>query len=138
VRLLLDNNILVSGLISTTGAPSRVADAWRDQRFELITSREQLLRLGEVLARPKIRKLVQEHLAAKLIADLEAAAILVEPDRTVVATSDSEDNLILGAALAGRVDMVVSGDKKHLLSLGHFKGIRIVTAAEALQQLEAG
>jgi putative PIN family toxin of toxin-antitoxin system len=135
VRLLLDNNILVSGLLSPAGPPGQLADAWRDERFELISSTEQIQRLADVLARPKIRNLVGSDLAEKLIADIEAASILVEPRRDVDAATDPEDNLILGTALAGKVDLIVTGDKRHLLSLKQVEGISIVTAAEALKAL---
>ena len=50
---------------------------------------------------------------------------------------DPDDNLILAAAIAGRADLIVSGDKKHMLSLGQVEGIPIVTPAEALHRLYA-
>jgi hypothetical protein len=135
MRLLLDNNILVSSLISPGGPPALLADAWRDERFELVTSAEQLARLTLVLARPKIQKLIGAELAHQLIVDLEAGAMLVEPRRDVTACGDSEDNLILGTAIAGQADFVVTGDKKHLLPLKEYEGIRIATAVEALAEL---
>jgi putative PIN family toxin of toxin-antitoxin system len=135
VRLLLDNNILVSSLLSPAGSPARLADAWRDERFELVTSKEQLLRLQDVLARPKIRNQIGVELAEKLIADIEAAAIVVEPRRDIDATDDPEDNLILGTALAGKAELVVTGDKRHLLPLMRIEGVAIVTAVEALRLL---
>jgi predicted nucleic acid-binding protein len=35
---------------------------------------------------------------------------------------------------AAQADLVVSGDQRHLLALGSFKGIPIVTAAEAVRK----
>jgi putative PIN family toxin of toxin-antitoxin system len=132
VRLLLDNNILVSSLLSPSGPPARLADAWRDERFELVTSAGQLQTLADVLGRPKIRNLIGVDLAEKLLADIEAASILVSPRVGVTASTDPEDNLILGTAVAGSADLLVTGDKRHLLPLKQFEGVAILTAVEAL------
>ena len=48
---------------------------------------------------------------------------------------DPGDNPILAAAIAGAADLIVSGDKKHMLALGEIEGIPIVTAREALERL---
>ena len=48
---------------------------------------------------------------------------------------DPKDNPILAAAIAGKADLIVSGDKKHVLALGEVGGIPVVTAREALKRL---
>jgi predicted nucleic acid-binding protein len=50
---------------------------------------------------------------------------------------DLADNLILATAIAGRVDMLVSGDHQHVLPLGVVEGIPIVTPREALERIPA-
>ena len=50
---------------------------------------------------------------------------------------DPDDDHGLAAALAGAVDMMVSGDKRDLLPVSSYRGIRIVTAREAVERLEA-
>lgn len=51
----------------------------------------------------------------------------------VDASPDPDDNPILATAIAGRADLIVSGDKKHMLALGHISDIPIVTAVAALE-----
>ena len=51
--------------------------------------------------------------------------------------SDPDDDQLLAAALAGVADIIASGDKRHLLPLGHYQGIPIVTAREEAGRLEA-
>ena len=46
---------------------------------------------------------------------------------------DPNDNQILAAAIDGKVDLIVSGDRKHMLALGEVRGIPVVTAREAVE-----
>jgi len=50
-------------------------------------------------------------------------------------SSDPKDNPILAAAIAGKADLIVSDDKRHMLALGHVEGIPMVTARDALDRL---
>ena len=55
-----------------------------------------------------------------------------------VIVNDADDDHVLAAALAGSADRVASGDKKHVLPLGSYEGIPIVTAREAVDRLGLG
>ena len=81
---------------------------------------------------------IRREEAEDLIRNLEAVGEVVSTDLPNVNDSpDPTDNLILGTAIAGHADMIVSGDKRHMLSLGQVDGIPIVTAADASDQLPA-
>jgi predicted nucleic acid-binding protein len=43
--------------------------------------------------------------------------------------------MVLECALAAEADYIVSGDKKHLLVLREFRGIRIVSPSDFLRRL---
>ena len=73
--------------------------------------------------------------AQDLIRNLEAVGEVVTDLPDVNASPDPDDNPILAAAIAGRADLIVSGDKKHMLALGRVQGIPIVTAAVAVDRL---
>ncbi len=66
---------------------------------------------------------------------LIAALITKGTPPDVDLSPDPKDNPILAAAIAGKADLIVSGDKKHMLALGEVKGIPIVTARDALDRL---
>ena len=68
---------------------------------------------------------------------MEVAAIVVPSIGQVDVSADPDDNMILASAIAGRADLIVSGDKPGMLNLGEVEGIRIVTPREALSLLEA-
>ena len=45
------------------------------------------------------------------------------------------DAKVLACAFAGKADVIVTGDKKHLLPLKRYRGIPIVSPAEFLEQI---
>ncbi len=54
---------------------------------------------------------------------------------TITLSTDPEDNIILGTAVAGKADLLVSGDKKHLLPLGKIEEISILSPREAIENI---
>ena len=49
---------------------------------------------------------------------------------------DRADNKFLAAAVEGKADYLVSADKKHLLSLGEYEGIHMLTARQFISKLD--
>ena len=131
MRIVLDTNVLVSALISGDGPPGRVLAAIRNQRLTLITSEVQLDELRTVLSRERLRPYVRPEEAQDLIRNLEAIGEVIADLPNVNLSSDPDDNVILAAAIAGQADLVVSGDKRHMLILEQVDDIPIVTAAVA-------
>lgn len=73
------------------------------------------------------------EVASSIIQEIESISDLVVASRSIdVVQADPYDNMILERALAGKVDYIVSGDS-HLLDLGEFEGIRIITPAQMLE-----
>ena len=70
---------------------------------------------------------------AEAIESVHKLTARVYPQLTVSACRDPDDNRILEAAVAGQADFIVSGDAD-LLSMGGFRGIRIVSVADFLAQ----
>jgi uncharacterized protein len=74
----------------------------------------------------------------EVLADYAAALELVEMTSVPrVVGGDSDDDQVIATAVAARADLIVSGDRKHLLPLGSHQGIDIVDAAEALRRITA-
>ena len=139
VRIVLDTNILVSALIHGDGPPGRVLAAVKHGGVTLVTSAAQLRELRAVLRRERLSPYIRREEADDLIRNLEAVGEVVTTDLPHVNDSpDPADNLILGTAIAGRADMIISGDKKHMLCLGQVNAIPIVTAADAANRLHGG
>lgn len=107
-------------------------------RIELVTSKAQIAELSEVLARPCLRKFVDISHATTLVENIDTFAFIMDSPPDVDLSPDPKDNPILALAIAGHADLIVSGDKRHMLALGEAEGIPIVTAREALLRLRKG
>ena len=133
MKVVFDTNVVASATF-WRGAPFDWLTAWAQRGFEVVVSPELLAEYHET-----IEELRREYPARPNVAWAEAltdAATLVFPlERASRATPDPGDEMILECALAGEVDVIVSGDKKHLLALRRFRGIPILSPADFLRSL---
>lgn len=138
MRIVIDTNLLVSGLISA-GLPRQLLNAAKAGVFELCTSEVLLAELLDVMGRQKFaQRLAQAGLTPKgIVDDLRALAVVVSPLAVPrVVPTDPDDDHVLAAALTGAADLIASGDKRDLLPLGSYQGIPIITARQAWQRVE--
>lgn len=139
LRAVLDANVFASALIRPQGPPGQIVmRLLEDQVFVLIVSAPILEELRRCLSYPRVRKYVTatEEELDLWVAVLGLVADMVEGARSVSAVvADPDDNKYLAAALEGRADVVVSGDR-HLLDLGEYEGVRMVTPRVFLTMLK--
>lgn len=127
MRLVLDTNTLISA-IGWTGPPRQILIALLERRHALITTPDLLRELSRVLRYPRLQPLAAHPALPAVLAWLHRPEHVVIPEERVRAIpADPADDQVLEAALAGRADAVVSGDR-HLLALRSFRGIPILTA----------
>ena len=138
MRLVLDTNVVMSALL-WRGAPYRLLKAIAQQpRVQLCSSSALLEELADVLNRPSAAKRLAliGRTAREVLADSVEVIELVEPvsvPRVVV--GDADDHQVIAVVVAAQADLIVSGDRKHLLPLRSHQGIEIIDAAEALRRL---
>ena len=72
-----------------------------------------------------------EELLVDLAAELVPAP--ATPPRAV--TGDPDDDLILACAVRAGVDVLVSGDRRHLLPVGEHLGVRVITPQTLLAEM---
>ena len=113
MKVVLDTNVLLSGLMFPEGTPGRIVAAWVEARFEVALSLDQLAEIGRVLEYPKIhRKLLwDEKRIESFIKQLYIRAEVVELGPvSVTVPRDAGDARILATLAAARADVLVTGD----------------------------
>lgn len=136
MRVILDTNVLLSGLISPAGIPATLIDAWLDDRFTLISHVLQLDELRDVSRRDKIRMLIRPSEAGRLINQIAAIAEMPERIPAIQRSRDPRDDFLLGLCEVGKADWLVTGDKADLLALGRHGVTRIVTTSAFAAELQ--
>ena len=134
MRVVLDTNIIVSRYLTLHGRVARIVDLWEQGALDLLTSEVILREYVRVLNYPRLRPV--HRLADAQLVEIEESfrefTQLVEPVETpAVVEDDPDDDHFLACADSGGADCLVTGDP-HLLKLGSYKGISILSPADFL------
>jgi putative PIN family toxin of toxin-antitoxin system len=111
LRVVLDTNVLVSGLAYPGSVPGRIVSVWRQGGLDVVLSRYILDEMSRVLPR-----LTRVGLSLGEIRDLVDSfmflADIVEPDGGRDENlRDPADQQVLGTLLASKADYLITGDK---------------------------
>ena len=138
LRVVLDTNVFVSGLLSKTGLPAKILDAWQAGQYLLIASPPIVAEIKRVLQAPRIREkyFITDGDIEQLIILLEKEALIVPgyTDVNDAIPDDPSDEMFLACAVDAAADFIVSGDR-HLLEISEYKGISIITVNEFEEKL---
>jgi len=137
IRAVVDTNVLISGLLTGRGYPAQVIEALLQNEFKAVVSNTLLHELREVSARPRFSGYPSfqrrvDTLINYLHLEGEAYQGLVQEN---VVAEDPDDDFVLACATEGKADYIVTGDH-HLLQLGQFRGVQIITPREFFTLLE--
>ena len=138
LKVVLDTNIFVSALINPHGKPAQILDYVFENRIRLFISPPIVEELERVLSYPKLANrhgLEGEDLKEFVSYLLSITALVKEEPLIEAILDDPSDNKYLSCALNAKADFIISGDA-HLLNLGEYEGIRIITPAQLLEILE--
>lgn len=132
LRVVLDTNVLLSGLAYPGSLPGRIVAAWRHGSVNVVLSTFILDELRRVLPRLFARHGLSGREIDDLVDILSIQAELVEPEPIAdEALRDDNDLPVLGTLLAGmrmgNLDYLITGDKDLLALAGTYP---IVTPAE--------
>jgi putative PIN family toxin of toxin-antitoxin system len=137
-RLVVDTNIIVSGLITSGTPPAKILDGIHNKRITLLISDEVISEYLRVLEYPHIRKYKKitdetiSRLTALFINETERVEIL----NPITASPDPDDDKFLSLAVEGQADFIITGDKADRLSLKEISGIKIITARNAVEKFK--
>jgi len=134
LRVVCDTNVLVSAFIAA-GPPSRILEEVIADRLELVLARPVMVELERILTEKLGFKMDRWVKVEELLVDL-ASEVVPEPGATAEAiTGDPDDDVILACAVTAGVDVVVSGDRCHLLPVGEHRGVWVITPQALLAEL---
>lgn len=111
IRIVLDTNVLVSGLLSDRAAPGQIVDLVTAGEIELACDSRILAEYREVLARPELR--INQTKAEDVLQYVEHRAVPVTPDSWPEALPDPDDEPFLAVAKASLALCLVTGNLKH-------------------------
>jgi putative PIN family toxin of toxin-antitoxin system len=126
LRVVLDTNVLVSGLAYPASIPGRIVSAWKQGALGVVLSRYILDEMTRVL--PRLSRVALSEDEIRDLAD--SFLFLVEVVEPVAvsgeALRDKSDEAVLGTLLAAQADYLITGDKDLLALAGRYP---IVTPA---------
>ena len=127
LRVVLDTNIFVSGLLFG-GKPRALINLARAKKIQAVSSLPLLAELAYVLH----NKFDFDEKKIKLyLSKLEKILDIVYPEKKIKVLRDEPDNRVLEAAVTGKCNYIITGDRE-LLNLKKFRRVRILTTTEFL------
>ncbi len=140
MRLVLDTDVLVAGLISPGGASRRILELAFEGRLTLLSSVALFFEYEAVALRPDI--LAFAALSTKeMTAFLSDLASIIQPVEIHFlwrpTLSDPSDEMVLEAAVNGQANFLATFNMKDFArARGRFHGLRIMPPRDVLPQIE--
>ena len=121
MKIVLDSNVIIAAF-AARGLCNALFESCLGNH-DIILCEEILSEIAKNLKR-KIR--LPDDVIHQILLLLKSHATLVIPQKVdIKACRDKKDLMVLGSAIAGNVQYVITGDKD-LLSVGKFKEVKIV------------
>ncbi|OGR25161.1 MAG: putative toxin-antitoxin system toxin component, PIN family [Desulfobacca sp. RBG_16_60_12] len=128
LKVVLDTNVIVSGLNFPTSNPAKIL---------LLVASGEIANLTSIHILNETKRILVDKFCWKGN-EVEAAEVWlktfsksVNPKGRITVIDDESDNRILECAIEGQADFIISGDH-HLTDLENYQGIKIVNPATFL------
>lgn len=133
MTVVFDTNIVISASF-WRGKPFDCLSAWARGEFVAAVSPQLLSEYFETLEE-MLHRYPGKPFVPWAQTLTESADLIFPAERAPGATDDPDDEMVLECARAAGADFLVSGDKRHLLKLRTFRGVKIVTCDHFLSHL---
>lgn len=131
MRVVLDANIYISALLVGRGC-EEILTLGRTGVIQVLATPEIIDEVASVLRR-KFRW-SPEDIRQFLDEARDLCRMIPFDPAKIDFPADPADAKMLACAVAGKADVIVTGDKKHLLPLKRYRGVPIVSPSEFLEQ----
>jgi putative PIN family toxin of toxin-antitoxin system len=128
VRIVLDTNVLVSGLLSPGGPPGRILDLAATRAVVVLYDDRVMAEYREVLTRPHFSFGVGR--AAALLEFVQLEGELVPSPPLAITLPDPDDLPFLEVAAAGFADALVTGNRRHFAPITGTHDVRVLSPME--------
>jgi len=133
LKVVIDTNVFISGL-NFIKNESEILYLFKKGDIDVYISLFILAEIERIL-REKFNW--KENKIRKVLNIIKEKAFLVTPKIKIsVIKEKDDDNRILECAVEAKTDFIISGDKKHLLPLKEFRGIKIVNSKDFLEKIK--
>jgi uncharacterized protein len=130
-EIVLDTNVLNSGLLSAKNPPGRIVDALRNGAMRLIVDDRILMEYRTVLRRPYFERYITAMEREWMIEFLSYQTRAVVCDQVFDDLPDPKDACFLEVAFNARLPLV-TGNVKHFPS-EKSRGVKVLTPAEFVE-----
>jgi uncharacterized protein len=130
LRVVFDTNVLFSA-VGWHGNPAKCVELVQSSRIDGVTCVEILDELAEKLSLKL--EFSDEQIGVVLASFLSVFEVVAISGTMTGLQPDSKDDKILECAVVAGATHVVTGDRKHLLPLQEFRGVKVVTPAELVK-----
>ncbi len=133
IKVVLDTNIYISALLVPGSNPDKVIQLAINKFLKIFISPEILKELEKNL----VNKFEYTDIEVKeVIVWLESIVKTINPVHSIINVCKKDnDHCILECAMSSGANFIISGDKKHLLSLKRYNDIEILSPAEFLKKI---
>jgi putative PIN family toxin of toxin-antitoxin system len=139
VRVVVDTNVWISSLIASSKTAARLVDEWREGKFEIVISEQQVLELYDVFSRPKFlfKYCIYRQEIEDLVSSIATRAQRITIKGSTKLCRDPDDDIIIETAMRGKAKYLVTGDKdikddKEVLSYLSQRGVTVVSISKFL------
>ncbi|MFA6525170.1 MAG: putative toxin-antitoxin system toxin component, PIN family [Patescibacteria group bacterium] len=133
IRIVLDTNVLITGLQDESSYAFRIINACREMKLQAVFNRPLLKENKQ-----KSRELIKEKVYLEILEDFyRKSKNIPHKSRVNVVKWDKEDNKLIEAAIDGKAGFIVTEDND-LLFLGEYKKIKMVKPQEFWRHFQAG
>lgn len=135
MRVVVDTNVLVSGIINPHGSPGRIVDSMVSHALTILYDDRILSEYREVLMRPLFS--FRRSDVDALLDFVEFAGQHVTAGAVLITLPDLTDLPFLEVAISGSADALVTGNQRHFKPVRGRHAVPIVSPVELLRLMQA-
>lgn len=130
MKVVLDTNVLVSGLLNPYGVPGEIVRMIGTPRITLCVDARILAEYEEVINRPRFQ--IDPRKAREFMDCLHHASEVHPAAPLTLSLPDGDDEPFLAVAISAKADCLVTGNRKHYPEK-HRRGIKVITPSDFIK-----